>query len=47
MRREFIECASVREAAELAPWAAVIAAADGGYWAFESESDYRAWKGQK
>lgn len=30
-----------------APWATVIAKADGGFWAFESRADYRTWRQQR
>jgi hypothetical protein len=47
MRREFLEVSTRRQAQKLAPWAAVITKADGGFWAFESADDYRIWRGQK
>jgi len=47
MRKEFVECKSRATARRHCPWAAVIAKAEGGYWAFESVDDYRIWKVQK
>lgn len=47
MRTEFVECKSRSTAARRCPWAARIARVDGGYMAFESVADYRAWRGQK
>ena len=47
MRREFVPTASRAKAKRLAPWAAIIAKARGGYWAFESVDDYRVWRGQR
>jgi len=47
MRKEFIEVEKRKEAIVQAPWAAIIAKAEGGYWAFESLVDYRIWKSQK
>ena len=47
MRKEFVSCKSYGTAKRHCPWAAVIAKADGGYWAFESIQDYKTWKGQK
>lgn len=47
MRQQFIQTESRREAKKLAPWAAVLAKCDGGYMAFESQADYRTWRGQK
>lgn len=47
MRKEFVECKSRATAAKRCPWAAIIAKADGGYWIFESITEYRTWKGQK
>jgi len=47
MRKEFIEVENRFEAIVQAPWAAIIAKAEGGYWAFESLVDYRIWKSQK
>ena len=43
MRKEFIECASYSTAKRRCPWATVIAKACGGFWAFESITDYRTW----
>lgn len=46
MRKTFIETATRYQARKAAPWAAVIAKANGGFWAFESPDDYRAWRRQ-
>lgn len=46
MRKQFIQTDSRKAAAEACPWACKIARADGGYWCFESISDYRTWRGQ-
>lgn len=47
MRKVFIECGSRSTAKRRAPWAAVIARADGGWWAFESVADYATWRRQR
>jgi hypothetical protein len=46
MRREFFTVLTREEASKLAPWAAHIAAVDGGWMAFESRSDYELWASQ-
>jgi hypothetical protein len=43
MKTEFFEVCTETEAQELAPWAAVIVAVEGGYKAFESINDYETW----
>lgn len=45
--RAFIECGCHKTARRRAPWACVIAEADGGYWAFEYVTDWQTWRGQK
>lgn len=47
MRIKFIECRSRSTAKRNAPWAAVIARAEGGFWAFEGTLDYWTWRNQK
>lgn len=47
MRKQFLEVGTLEEAESLAPWAAEIIEADGGYWAFESADDADMWKGQE
>lgn len=47
MRKQFIETNDLRSAWDRCPWAAVIVAADGGFWAFESASDYDRWVNQQ
>lgn len=46
-RKAFIECRTLAEAEEKAPWAYWFKKADGGYWAFESITDAEIWEGQK
>jgi len=49
MKTEFIsyQTADTREEADkIAPWAAVIVEVDGGWMAFESETDYTTWERQ-
>jgi hypothetical protein len=46
MRIEFIIAESLLEAFRLAPWAAEILEAEGGYWAFESIDDAENWQKQ-
>jgi len=49
MRTEFIpfETADTREDVyKIATWAAVIVEVDGGWMAFESETDYTTWERQ-
>lgn len=46
MRQQFIALADAptyADAETLAPWAAHIVPADGGWVAFESATDYRTW----
>jgi hypothetical protein len=40
-------CKSSKQARKLAPWAAVVLKADGGYWAFESTADADQWRKQR
>lgn len=48
MRKQFLDgCKTAREARKLAPWAAEVCKADGGYWAFESADDARTWRAQR
>lgn len=47
MRKEFTACHSRSTAKRRCPWAAVIAKAEGGYWAFESVADYSVWRNQR
>jgi hypothetical protein len=48
MRSEFFEnCETETEARDLAPWAAVVVAVEGGYQAFESTADYETWANQR
>lgn len=47
MRKQFIEACTLAAARKLAPWAAVIVNASGGYMAFESDADYQTWRSQK
>ena len=47
MRKVFFtdaEAATYEAAQELAPWAAVVEPADGGWWAFESILDAIQWQ---
>lgn len=47
MRKQFIICACRKTARRRAPWAAAIVSGDCGFWAFESVTDARLWKGQR
>ena len=47
MRKEFLRTPTYSAAKKAAPWATVIAKAEGGYHAFESLNDYLTWKAQK
>ena len=47
MRKEFIQCADRRTAWRHCPWASKIVKAEGGYWAFETLTDYQTWRGQR
>lgn len=47
MRNEFVQTESRKFAKNACPWASVITKVDGGYMAFESTQDYRAWRSQK
>ena len=47
MRKEFVQTESRKFAKNACPWASVITKVDGGYMAFESAQDYRAWRNQK
>jgi hypothetical protein len=46
MRKQFVEVGTSEEAWQLCPWAAVVAACDGGFMAFESTNDYDTWQAQ-
>ena len=47
MRKVFIEVEKREEAIELAPWADFITKVEGGWQAFESQTDKKTWKDQK
>jgi len=47
MRKEFIECETLEQAEQGAPWAAEIIEVEGGYMAFESAADADLWRGQE
>jgi hypothetical protein len=47
MRKEMIQVKTRKEAEQAAPWASKVVKVDGGYMAFESIDDYRAWKNQQ
>lgn len=47
MRTLFIPCKTRRNAQRIAPWAARIVKACGGYWCFESLADYAMWSEQR
>ena len=47
MRKKFIEAESREEAIAQAPWAANITKVEGGWQAFESQTDKKTWKDQK
>lgn len=47
MRTQFIQCDTIEEAREEAPWAAEIVEVEGGYRAFESVDDYHTWQNQQ
>ena len=40
MRKTFVECKSRATAKRRCPWACKIIKAEGGYWCFESITDY-------
>lgn len=47
MRSEFVACASRNTAKRRCPWAAVIAAVEGGFMCFESTAAYKRWRRQR
>jgi len=47
MRAEFIQCDTLAEAQDAAPWAAEIIEVEGGFRAFESVDDYHTWANQQ
>ena len=47
MRREFVQCKSLKTAKRRAPWACEYAKVFGGWIAFESVEDYRVWLNQR
>lgn len=47
MRIEFIQCATIEEARDAAPWAAEIIPVEGGFRAFESADDCATWEAQE
>ena len=47
MRKEFLIVKSRETAKRRCPWAVRIIKAEGGYWAFESITDFQTWKNQK
>lgn len=46
MRSLFIQCDTLTEAQDAAPWAAEIVEVEGGYLAFESVDDCATWQAQ-
>lgn len=46
MRKQFVQCETREQALAECPWAGFFAEADGGYWCFESETDYTTWMQQ-
>lgn len=47
MRKLFVECKTRKTAIKRMPWACAIVKVDGGYFGFESATDYENWKKQK
>lgn len=47
MRTQFIQCDTLDEAMDAAPWAAYYERVAGGYYVFASALDYNIWKNQK
>lgn len=48
MRKEFLmEAKTRKQATDMATWANFFAKVEGGYMAFESETDYAIFKAQK
>jgi hypothetical protein len=47
MRKEFIQCATLKQAKAAAPWAGQIIKVDGGWMAFESVDDGDTWLRQQ
>ncbi len=47
MRKEFVPCKSRSTAYRRCPWAYKIIKAEGGYWCFESMTDYEIHKKQR
>ena len=47
MRKQTIDCKSRQTAKKRVPWASRIAKVEGGFIAWESETDYQIWKKQK
>jgi len=47
MRKEIIECETLEQAQEQAPWSSKIEKIEGGFMAFESNDDFLTWSNQK
>lgn len=47
MRKQFVEVDTQEEAWAKCPWAAKVIRSDGGFWCFESVSDYETWEAQQ
>lgn len=47
MKSEYINCKSRNTAKRHAPWTAKIVKVEGGYYAFESITDYQTWSNQR
>lgn len=47
MRKEFVECETEEQAYEACPWAGWAAEVVGGYWMFESITDYEIFMNQE
>jgi hypothetical protein len=44
--KRFVECETREQAETACPWANFFAEAEGGWWCFEFEPDYRTWLNQ-
>jgi len=47
VRKEFVMVKSRKRAVEKCPWASFILKSEGGYWCFESLSDYQMYINQR
>ena len=47
MKKQYVEVKYYYQAQKICPWASKIIKTEGGFYCFESITDYKTWKDQK